>query len=557
MIRMNRRTFLAATCASPFAAPFLVLGKSTTNPTKPIDTTSGKLRGTDSSGVSIFKGIPYGAPTSGGARFLPPAKPQPWTGVRDATQLGPSSAQVIRLLIPEIRDAYAVSTPATEDSLRVNVWTPARNKNQKLPVMFYMHGGGFRTGSGGSVLYDGEQLARKHGVVVVTVNHRLGVMGYLHLAHLGGEFAQASNVGMLDLVAALEWVRDNIANFGGDPGNVTIWGQSGGGGKTAMLTAWPAAKGLFHRAIIHSTLIDTAVRALTQEEAVKTTSEFLTRLNLKPEQAGRLRDLPVDQILAAVVNNPKLIATGPDDWSQRFTPCVDGRTLLRHPYDPTAPEVSATVPLLCGAVATETVPYTGPNDPYWSIADLDNDGLLASVKGTLRCSDADARKVVDAYRKNTTSAPRQAGKRKYSNMDLAMLIAADNAPTRRSEYVLAERKAQQGKAPAYLYSFNWFSPVRDGHIRAMHSVDLPFAFDHVDQCNFLVGNGPERQKLADRISTAWVNFARTGNPNHKDLPHWDPYTPDRRATMVLDSECVAANDPWHEERLALEGLQRG
>ena len=547
---MHRRSFLALSASA-------TLLSAASDPI--VEARSGKIRGVLLDGrVNAFKGVPYGASTEGTRRFLPPIAPAPWSGVRDTRELGPRAPQPVRLMVPEMGDAL-IGRPAamSEDCLRLNVWTAGLGRGQR-PVMVYLHGGGFRTGSGGAVVYDGKELARKHGVVVVTVNHRLNVFGYLYLAESGGgQFAQASNAGMQDLVLALQWVRDNIAAFGGDPGNVTIFGQSGGGGKTSMLTAWPAAKGLFHRAIIHSTLADTAVRALPKEEAIASTELLLKRLGLKANEIEKAQQLPMQQLLDAVTGGPGRVAGGnssmagaADDLSLRYTPVVDGRTLLQHPYDPIAPSVSADIPIMLGSVETEAVPYQfnaqGQPDAYWSTDTLDDAALRARVKQALKASDADADRVIASYRK---------GRPKASNMDLAMIIASDESPLRTSEYTIAERKVALGKAPAYMYFFQWNSPVHEGRVRAMHSVELPFVFDHVDDCAFMVGNGKDRYALADQMSTTWAAFARSGNPNHKGLPQWQPFNMKDRTTMIFDRECKSVNDPYREERLALESLR--
>src|SRR4051812_30237122 len=297
---MKRRSFLSLSGVALAGAATRAFAQSAARQTT-VETTLGRIRGEIHDGVHVFKGVRYGASTAGSARFLPPTKPKPWAGIQDATAYGPRAPQPFRRMVPEMGDALVGPGAVNEDCLLLNVWTadPARNRRQ--PVMVWFHGGGFRTGSGNSVFYEGKSLAKKHGVVVVTVTHRLNVFGFLHLAEIGGaQFAQASNVGMQDLVLALEWVRDNIEAFGGDPGRVTVFGQSGGGGKTAILNGMPAAKGLFHRAIIQSTLWDTAITATEIPDATIAAEMFLSRVGVKPGEIGKLQAMPSERLIEAL-----------------------------------------------------------------------------------------------------------------------------------------------------------------------------------------------------------------------------------------------------------------
>src|ERR1700680_1786260 len=345
------------------------------------ETTAGKIRGFRRNGVYIFKGVPYGASTAGARRFMPPAKPAPWTGIRNALQYGRicpylDSAHFDtdgKNLANSDEDQFvlhrgAFLTVPGEDCLRVNVWTPGINASHKRPVMVYMHGGGFSAGSGHDLLsYDGESLARNHDAVVVNHNHRLNVYGYLNLGHLGGEeYASSDNGDMLDLVAVLEWVRDNITTFGGDPGNVTIFGQSGGGGKVLALMAMPAAKGLFHRAIVQS---GPFLKSLSPDYSGRLAGLVSGEGGLSKSQLSELRVIPVDRLSGAAAEAMKKMPPhksslrevyGEHDWG----PTVDGRILPRHPFDPGAPEISADVPLLTGSNLHEFVNGLDRPDAY-------------------------------------------------------------------------------------------------------------------------------------------------------------------------------------------------
>jgi para-nitrobenzyl esterase len=459
-------------------------------------------------------------------------------------------------MIPEIGDALIGQGPMDEDCLRLDIWTPRVERGARRPVMVWLHGGGFRTGSGNATFYNGRELARKHDVVVVTITHRLHALGNLYLAGLPGtgeRFARTSNLGILDLVAALEWVRDNINAFGGNPQAVTIFGQSGGGGKVAMLTATPAAKNLFHRAIIMSTLADTAITGLEPPRAIEAAELLLSRLGVKPADADQLQKMPVGQIVEALTagagraGGQAGVAGPAGDISLRYTPVVDGRTIPSHPFEPVASDISAAIPIMCGSNETEGVPYGAPDDPYWTTEATDEASLREQVKRIVRVDDAAASRLIALYKSH---------RRQDTWADLAAVMAGDNSPLRLSAYTIAERKFAQGSAPVFLYYFNWRSPVREGRLRSMHCMELPFVFDHVDDMKYMTGTGRERYALAQAMSEAWVSFARNGNPSHAGLPKWPPFDPGKRPTMVFNSETKLVDDPFGEERRAMQAAQK-
>jgi para-nitrobenzyl esterase len=529
---MNRRSFLALSGSYLLAQP----RAASTGPVA--STSAGRVRGVSDGAVHVFRGVPYGASTAGANRFAPPRKPAPWSGVRDATAYGPRAYQPFRPMIPEIGDALTGSGPMSEDCLRLNVFTPGTSGRR--PVMVWFHGGGQRTGSGNSTFYDGRELARNHDVVVVTTTHRLNAFAYLWLAGLpgaGARFAECTNLGLRDLVLALEWVRDNIARFGGDAGNVTIFGQSGGGGKTAMLTGFPAAKGLFHRAIVMSTLAETAVTGLEPGRAVEAAELLLKRLDVTPAQASRLLEVPPEQMVSALANGP--------DLSLRFVPVVDGSTLPAHPFNPASP-LSATVPILTGSNECEGIPYGNPDDPYWQSEPAGDDALRTRVTQLLKVDDADASRLIALYRSNRPDE---------TSADLAAVIGGAASDLRAAAGTIAAARHAQGRAPVYVYRFNWRSPVREGKLRSMHGMELPFVFDHPDRIGFLTGTGNDRRRLASDMSAAWVAFARSGNPNHPGLPRWDAWTPARWTTMVFDRPARALDDPWGDERRAITAIR--
>jgi para-nitrobenzyl esterase len=503
-----------------------------------VETESGKVRGYTRNGIYAFKGIPYAASTAGNARFLPPGKAEPWTGVRSSMMYGPVCPQVPRSGWSNDEEAWLYcwddGVPG-EDCLRINLWSPGLGDGKKRPVMVLLHGGGFSAGSSQELkAYDGERLSRRGDVVVVSLNHRLGVLGFLDLAAYGdSRYAGSANVGMLDLVAALEWVRDHIGNFGGDPGNVTIFGQSGGGGKVGALMAMPQAKGLFHRAVIQS---GSLLRATAREDSEKLAAATLQELGLSGDsKIDQIQTLPVASLVAAA-NRALASLTPPMNpahvWDRiGWEPTVDGTILPTHPFDPVAPQLSAHVPLLVGTVSNEFV--SGINNP--KLETLSDRNLI-----NFAAKFGDADRIVAAYRRaNPTARP----------SDLLSLISA--APVRRNALLQAERKTALGAAPVYVYLFAWKTPVLDGRPRCFHGLDLAFVFDNVSRCENMTGGVPEAHELAAKMSEAWISFARSGDPNHHGLPKWPAFTNAQGATMVFDNHCRAENNPDREELLAI------
>jgi para-nitrobenzyl esterase len=398
----------------------------------------------------------------------------------------------------------------------------------KRPVMVWFHGGGYSGGSGGNVRYDGRRLAERQDVVIVTVNHRLNAFGFLYLGDLGGSaYAQSGNVGLLDLIAALQWVRTNIAQFGGDPDNVTIFGQSGGGGKVTSLMAMPMAKGLFHKAIAQSGL---ALRARTTEQASQTTRALMSRAGLRPDQVAELQALPADRIVAAMA------AARPGELN--FGPVLDHQTLMHDPFESGAPQESATVPLLLGSTLTETTFFADtPLDP------IDEPGLRRFVASNTRLGEVDVDPLIAVYRKGYPDA---------SNTRLAQLISTDNWLTVDMARVAAGKTAL-GPAPAFLYHFEKTTPVRGGVLGAPHTIEIPYVFDNVEMANsqILVGSPSQSQALASQVSATWASFARTGRPQVPGGPVWRAYSEQDRAVMVINDQWRMAVDPHAEQRLAM------
>jgi para-nitrobenzyl esterase len=486
-----------------------------------VETSYGKLRGTDVAGIKVFKGIAYGASTAGKNRFLPPARPATWSGVRDAFAFGQIAPQVAA----DPRSEYGRligwdKQPGGmgEDCLVLNVWTPGIADGRKRAVMLSIHGGGFTTGSGSTPGYNGDPLARFGDVVVVTVNHRLGVLGYLHLGDLGApaEYAESGTVGMLDLVAALQWVRENIAQFGGDPEQVMVFGQSGGGAKTSALMAMPSAKGLFKRAAVQS---GSALRLMTREVGTQLAERLLQKLGIAKGDVAALQDVPHAKMIAAAT------ALSPDNPMLGFAPVVDGHAIPRHPFDPDAPALTADVPMIIGTTLDDAA--------MRGRFDIDDEAVK---QGLSKKYPQHAERIVALYRKHHPDC---------SSFLLKARMRTD-AGGRRSASTQAERKTALGKAPAYLYVCSFQSPALGGKYGAVHGVDVGLAFNNAKGA--VAGDTPEARQLASRFAAGWVAFAKTGDPNTSELPQWPTFETSTRPTMIFDTETRLERDPWGELR---------
>jgi para-nitrobenzyl esterase len=514
-----------------------------------VDTTNGPVRGLVNYGVHTFKGIRYGAPPVGPLRWMPPRKPEPSNSVLDCSDYGAPAMQMVSPALASPRGDYGMQVARVfttsselkiqnEDCLFLNVWTPAAD-NRKRPVMFWIHGGIFAYGSGNHPIYCMEDLARDYDVVAVNVNHRLNVFGYLHLGELmGDEYQSSGTVGIQDLVLALEWVRDNIANFGGDPGNVTIMGQSGGGAKVSILMSMDPAKGLFHKASIQS---GPGLMVGRRDTAAAAAKALLDKLGVRRGDIGSLQALPAQTIIAAAYEAeaeggavPRVPGmTRPPGFA--YGPIIDGRVITRDPFTPDAPEVSRDVPILIGCVKDETTLYAAREPWFRHLTESELEPRIAMLgpKG---------RALVEAWRKIRPD---------YSPSYL-LTAAMSSMFAFGGTATLAERKAAQRGAPAYAWYMTWESPVAGGMFRTPHTMEIAFTLNSYRRARAWVGPDPGAARMAKQFAGAWVAFARTGNPDCAEIPHWPAYDASARATMVFDLESRVVNDPNSEVRKILQ-----
>lgn len=529
---------------------YVEIGPGVPEVTAVIETRHGRVQGLVHDGVHSFLGIRYAAPPVGPLRFLPPRAPTPWTTIADCSSYGAPAMQIAGGTIAAPASDFGMqmsqvfTTPSelkieNEDCLYLNVWTPGTD-HQRRPVMIWIHGGGFAFGSSGQPIYNCEGLARHGDVVAVSMNHRLNAFGYLYLGELMGEaYASSGNAGMLDLVAVLEWVRDNIAAFGGDPNNVTIMGQSGGGAKVSCLMAMPAAKGLFHKASIQS---GPGLKVGRKASATDAARNILSQLGVAPGDIKALQAVPAQAIIAAVDAVDAKMGGGMAGMGPRgvpLAPIIDEVVLSRDPFDPDAPPISADVPLLIGYVKDELTIFTASEPWFGHMTEADLARMTAPFG-------AKGKALIDAWRKIRPD---------YSPTYLFIAAVSSNFAMAGSVR-LAERKAAQaahGGAPVYMWYLTWETPVDHGVFKTPHTMEIPFMLYSFDRVRTFVGPGPQPRHMADQLCGAWVAFARTSRPDGPLTPHWPPYDPARRATMVFNLTSRVVDDPNAEVRRIVTG----
>jgi para-nitrobenzyl esterase len=486
---------------------------------------SGKVQGVHANGVDIFRGIPYGASTAGSGRFALARPAEPWTGVKQAVTFGPTAPQIFPKRGPQ-GAWYYTSGPASEDCLVLNVFTPSVERSAKRPVMVWIHGGGFAVGMSSSKGFEGSNLAKAGDVVVVSLNHRLNIFGHLYLGSIGGErFADSGNNGSLDIVAALRWIKTNIAEFGGDPDNVTLFGQSGGASYIATLYAMPSAQGLFHKVIMES--FSSGLKMGRPETAQAAGEIVLKHLDIGRNELKKLEDVPMDRMLAAM--NATIKEVGVDN----FRAIVDGRSLPHDPFTPDALALYADIPMIIGNTEHEATSSLSANPKNYEMTREQAIDRAAAFVGIDKTS---AQALYASFEQRHPGRP----------IDTYIAIQS-NHMYRRNDIRAAELKARQGRAPVFAYLWSWQTPVMPGTLKAMHTIEVPFVFGNTALVPEFLGNGSELKSLTEAIQGAWVAFARNGNPNHAKLAEWKPFTIAGRETMVFDMPSKLVSDPHGED----------
>lgn len=497
-----------------------------------VATTYGQLEGLQREGHQAFLGIPFAAPPVGDRRFKAPEPPASWSGVRAAREYGRAARQTSHPI-----PGFAASGPQDEDCLYLNVYTPAPD-GQRRPVLFWIHGGGYTHGTASEPLYDGGPLVTRGDVVVVGINYRLGAFGFLHLDdHLPG-LGLSANCGQLDMIAALEWTRDNIAAFGGDPGNVTIFGESAGAAAVGTLLAMPAAKSLFHKAVLQSG----TGRGVDRERGKQIAQMVLDELGIGEDPAA-IRTVSADRLLAA---QGAAAAKAGRAGGPLYGPVVDGTSLQQRPIEAVRGGAAAAIPLMLGTNRDETKLFAAT----MRREEIDDAALAKAIGATLPGGSAEAiAALIATYKKSRAEKGLP-----VTNLDIMDAIQSDNM-MRINAIRLAE--AQRTHQPqTYLYLFTYESPARGGSMGSCHALEMPFVFGTTKaptQDRF-AGSGPDVERLAENMMDAWLSFARTGSPGHERIGEWPAYDAATRPTMIFDRRCVLENDPFGEERQAIEQL---
>lgn len=484
-------------------------------------TNSGKVRGYITNGIVTYKGIPYAKAN----RFETAVKPEAWEGVRSSTMYGAVAPLEVPTTAVQDESEFVFDHDwgfANEDCLNLNVWTPSINDGKKRPVMFWIHGGGFTAGSSHELpSYDGENLSKKGDVVVVSINHRLNVLGFLDLSAYGEKYANSANNSISDLALSLEWVRDNISNFGGDPNNVTIFGQSGGGAKVNTLMAMPRAKGLFHKAINQSGSFRTAM--LEKEDTQDIAKETISILGLDAYTIDSIQNIPFADLVDASKKALKIVAQKMQDagkpvigFGLNWGPSRDGVDLPYQLGSKEALGMSKDIPLLVGTAKNEFAPFM--NMRFLGASD---NAIMEHIKKQYKEKADDYVKAVRKAYPNDTAAKD--------------LLDVDTMFRPGAVYEANAKSALKDGASVYMYLFTWQSPVFDGKYKALHCMELPFMFDNIALANKMTGGSQAAHDLAAKMSQSWINFAKTGNPNHADLPEWPAYNSSNTATMHFDT----------------------